>query len=139
MSKYSSAPVTVAKSDVELFDRFSNFSNLRAHIDELPDDVKAKMGDVRFTDDAMVLVTPQVGEIEFGIKKLVRPSSIVLEARRSPVPLELAVNFNGKGEDSTDVTAVIDVDIPAMLKPFVGPKLQEAANMFGNMIGGLNK
>lgn len=134
MAKYSSKPVKVAKSAEELFDRFSNIGNLRDQLENAPSEIRDKMGNVRFTDDAVVLITPQVGEIEFGVKSKNRPDSIVLEARRSPVPLELTVNFNPTAPDSTEVTAAIDVEIPMMLKPLVGPKLQEAANMFGDMV-----
>ena len=134
MSKYSSTPVVVGKSAEELYDRFSNIGNLQSQLENAPEDLKQQMGNVRFTEDSMILVTPPVGEIEFGVMSKNRPEKIVLEARRSPVPLELTVNFRPVGEDSTEVSASIDVEIPMMLRPFVGPKLQEAANMFGNMI-----
>ena len=37
----------------------------------------------------------------------------------------------------TDVTPTIDVEVPAMLKPFVGPKMQQAADQFGAMLTNL--
>jgi len=139
MSEYKSKPVTVDKPAEVLFERFSNLSALREHLGNLPADVKDKVGDIRFSDDALILVTPQVGEIEFGVKSKQCPSKIVLEARRSPVPLEMTIGFNPVSESATDISAAINVDIPMMLKPLVGPKLQQAADKFGEIIAGLNR
>ncbi len=50
----------------------------------------------------------------------------------------MSVNFTATAPDTTDVTTVIDVEIPAMLRPFVGPKLQQAADKFGEMISNLS-
>jgi hypothetical protein len=39
---------------------------------------------------------------------------------------------------SSEVSAQIEVDIPAMLRPLVGPQLQKAADEFGKLIAGLS-
>ena len=42
---------------------------------------------------------------------------------------------NLKGvENDTEVASVIDVEIPAMLRPMIGGKLQEAAEKFNELI-----
>ena len=51
----------------------------------------------------------------------------------------MSVNFAEVSPEATDVTTVIDVEIPAMLRPFVGPKLQQAADKFGEMISNLSR
>lgn len=62
---------------------------------------------------------------------------IALTAENAPVPIILSVNLNEKDTETTEVVTSIDVEMPAMLRPMVGPKLQEAANKFGDMIKNL--
>ena len=41
-------------------------------------------------------------------------------------------------DHTSTAEALIDVEIPAMLKPLVGPHLQKAAEKFGELIAGLS-
>jgi hypothetical protein len=49
----------------------------------------------------------------------------------------MAINFKTITDDTTEVTTVIDVELPAMLRPFVGPKMQQAADQFGVLMSRL--
>ena len=91
------------------------------------------IGDVRFSHDSITLVTPQVGELQFDVVERKENERMVLSATKSPIPLTLAVNLKGV-ENDTEVASVIDVEIPAMLRPMIGGKLQEAAEKFNELI-----
>jgi hypothetical protein len=77
-----------------------------------------------------------VGNIKLQVVEL-STSKISMQAVSSPVPMALVVDMKPLSADSTEVTSAIEVEIPAMLRPMVGGKLQEAANKFGEMIGNL--
>ena len=97
--------------------------------------VKGKqIGDLKFTEDSITLNTPQVGEIQFNVIERTAPSRLVFSAAKSPVPLTLAVNLSSKSDTETEITSVIDVEIPAMLRPLIGSKMQEAAEKFNELI-----
>jgi uncharacterized membrane protein len=138
MSRYESKTVTVEKPIDDMFNRFSDLSLFEKRIQELPDDKRAQLGDVRFSTDAISIVTPQVGELKFQIVERCYPDKIVFGSPGAPINLKMSVNFAAAGDSATNVTTVIDVDIPAMLRPFVGPKLQQAADKFGEMISNLS-
>lgn len=141
MATYTGKTVTINRPAADLFERFSTMDMLRERIASLPDDVKAKMGELRFENDRMIVVTPQVGEIAFAVKERVAPSRIVFTAIGAPVPLDLAVDFRELTPDSTEVSTRIDVEVPLMLRPMmsmVGPHLQKAADMFGDLMAGLS-
>ena len=94
------------------------------------------MGNVEFTCDTIKIVTPQVGDIV--LKAVERTDSRVrLQAQNSPVPMTLEVDLKPVSDDSTEVTGTIDVDIPVMLRPLVGPSLQKAADQFGTLFANL--
>ncbi|MBO4977584.1 MAG: hypothetical protein J6C67_02570 [Muribaculaceae bacterium] len=105
-------------------------------IAQLPDEERARLGDVSFTRDAMVITTPQVGKIELAVEERT-PSSIVMGTKNFPVPIKLRVTFTEKSADSTEVQGFIDADIPVMLKPLAGPMLQKCADQFGNLFSRL--
>ena len=138
MATYKSPLTTVGKSADTLFERFSNHNNLQGVLDSLPVEQRAQVGDVQFTDDSLKITTPQVGDIEFSVVERVRPSKIVFGTKSSPVPLTMEMHINPLTPDSSSVQTQIDVEIPAMLRPLIGPQLQKAADKFGELIAGLS-
>jgi hypothetical protein len=38
-------------------------------------------------------------------------------------------------DERTEVTTDIDINIPAMLRPFIAPHMQRAADQFGELMG----
>ena len=56
----------------------------------------------------------------------------------SPIPLSMIIDITAVDEQSANVSTAIDVEIPAMLRPLIGGKMQEAADKFGEMISQLN-
>lgn len=137
MSKYSSKPAVVNRPIGELYARFNDLSFFGEKINELPAEQVEKIGDVSFTADSISINTPQIGTLTFSIVERVEPTKVVFGSPGSPVPLTMSVDFKAIDETSTEVSTVIDVEIPMMLRPLVGPKLQEAADKFGEMMTNL--
>ncbi len=134
MAKYSSKPVTIDAPVDEVFAKISNISAFQERLDMVPPEERAKIGDVRFTDDSIIINAAPVGEMKFNVVERTAPSRIVLSAEQSPVPLLLSMNLAPAGDNATDVVSDIDVEIPAMLKPLIGGKMQEAADKFGELL-----
>lgn len=137
MSKYSSKPAVVNRPIGELYARFNDLCFFGEKINELPAEQVEKIGDVSFTADSISINTPQIGTLTFRIVERVEPTKVVFGSPGSPVPLTMSVDFKAIDETSTEVSTVIDVEIPMMLRPLVGPKLQEAADKFGEMMTNL--
>lgn len=138
MATYKSKPAKINRSASDIFGRFSDMSRLQQSLDELPQEQRKQIGDVEFTADSLRIVTPQVGEISFVIKERVEPSKIVFGTASSPVPLTMEVNITPDGDDASQVQTVIDVEIPAIVRPIIGPQLQKAADKFGELISELS-
>ncbi len=126
-------------SAAAVYDRLSDISAFQAKIDQLPDDVKSKIGSVRFTDDSIIINAAPVGDMVLKVTERVPEKRVAFTAQSAPVPLIMAINIDSVADDKSTVTTAIDVEIPAMLRPMVGPKLQEAAEKFGDMIRNLAK
>lgn len=138
MAKYQSKPVAIEQPIEVLFDRFSDISLFQQRINEVPEEARAKMGDVTFEADAICINTPQVGQLKFQVTERTAPGHIVFSAVGSPIPLSMSIDITALSETSSEVVTAIEVEIPAMLRPLIGGKMQEAADKFGEMIGQLN-
>lgn len=136
MAKYTGDPVTINKKTDDVFERIANIGSYQQYLDQLPDEIKSKIGDVRFSGDAIIITAAPVGEIVLKLVEKQAPSSLKFEAQGAPVPLFVDIALADTGE-ATELTPVIDVEVPAMLRPFVAPKMQEAANQMGKMLGNL--
>ncbi|MBQ9077819.1 MAG: hypothetical protein IJY31_08275 [Muribaculaceae bacterium] len=139
MAKYSSKPVTLHLPIAAAFDRISNVSAFQERIDSIPADQRAKMGDVKFSENSITLNSPQIGEIRFDVTERTAPNRIVFASANSPVPLSMSINLTERSEDETEIVSAIEIEIPAMLRPLIGGKMQEAADKFTELISSLNQ
>lgn len=139
MAKYSGKPYRVNMGKEALYGRLSNLGDIRSRLDSIPEDLKAKMGTVSFPDDETLAFTaPGVGEMKFRIAERNASDSVKFLADTGVVPIYVSLDLTAEGEDVTLLTASIEAEIPAMLRPLIGGKLQEAADKFGEMFGQLN-
>ncbi|MBD5252254.1 MAG: hypothetical protein HDS40_03585 [Bacteroides sp.] len=137
MSVFSGKAVVVARPIAEIYARVSDLGQYREMVEQLPAEAREKLQGVEFRGDSLKMDAPGVGELVFNVTERVPSSHVGLEAVGSPVPLKLAIDLEEVDAGSTRIIPRIDVQLPAMLKPFIGPKLQEGADRFGEVFTGL--
>lgn len=133
MAKYSGKTATVRQPINDIYNKVSNLNSFQQRLDELPEEARQKLGAVKFTDDRLIIQAPGVGEITFVVAERIEPTLLRLSAENSPVPFNIIMNFKEIDPATTEVATDLDVEIPAMLRPLVGGKMQEAADKFGEM------
>lgn len=138
MAEYKAKPITINKPAEDVAAKFADLTLLQASLDNLPAEQRAKVGDVTFTTDSIVMQTPQVGEIRFKVKERT-PQRVSFEGGGLPMPMIIAVDMKPAGIDATEATAVLDIDIPVFLRPMVGGTLQKAVDQFASLISQLNQ
>lgn len=136
MSKYSGRTVAVARSAQEIADKFADLSQFSAMLDKMPEEERAKIGDVTFDTDSVAINTKQVGTVRFQVVERT-PQAVRLSAVGSPVPLSMSIDLDPTSPSTTNVTTNIDIDIPVMLRPMVGPHLQKAVDQFSDLVAKL--
>lgn len=137
MDTYSGKPAVINKPIGELYARFSDMSALQQAISNRTNDDTAQIADIKFEDNALLIVNPQIGEIRFEIVERVEPSRIAYSAVKSPLPLGMSINLTPVDEASTQVSTEINIELPAMMKMFLGSKLQQVADKFGDMMANM--
>lgn len=133
MTKYSGKPAIVTQPQQQIFDKVSNLSSFQERLDSMPQEVKDRLGDVKFTDEKIIINAPAVGQLVFAVTEKVAPEMLKLSAENSPVPFFITLHFEPETEATTKVNSDLEVEIPMMLRPMVGGKLQEAADKFSEM------
>lgn len=143
MNSYTSNPKDIDMAAQAIYDRISDFSRFEELVKKLPAEVQAQLGEVKFTSDTIVIPQAMLGQITLRVSERVPGERIALTAENAPVPMFMAINLKAKAPEVTEVQAAIDVDIPAMLKPLIGPKiepmLKQSAEKFGEMIANIVK
>lgn len=138
MTTYTGKKAVVNRPVADVFDRFSNLSYLRDSIDRIPAGQLEQIGGLRLDADSLIITVPQFGDIRFSIIESRPTDRVVYQAENFPLPLNISIGFASLTPESTEVTTAIDVDIPAIMRPFVGSKIQWAADHFSDIIAKLN-
>lgn len=136
MAIYKGKPAVINRPIGDVFARFSDLSAMEEVVKDRAGDLGQK-AEIKFEADSLTIVNNQVGEIRFEVTERVEPTKVVFKAANSPLPIVMAINLAPIDEASTEVYTSIDVEIPVMLKAFIGPKLQQVADQFGTMMAGM--
>ncbi|MCM1450283.1 MAG: hypothetical protein NC082_08060 [Clostridiales bacterium] len=138
MSKYTGKPAVIDRPIDDLYNRFANLSALEDVLKN-GNNKAGEVGEIKFDDNSITIVNPQVGEIRFEIVERVQPTRIVFKASKSPLPLGMTINLKSITESTTEVATVLDIELPMMVRTIVGPKLQQVADKFGETMAQLGK
>ncbi|MDE7026181.1 MAG: hypothetical protein K2O88_09940 [Paramuribaculum sp.] len=134
MAKYEGKPVTINRPVQDVYNSITNLGAYQGLLEQLPAEAKEKVGSVRFTDSSVIIAAAPVGEIQFDVVEKREPELMKLAAANSPVPFEILVHMSADGSNASKVSTELNVEIPAMLRPMIGGKMQEAADKFSELI-----
>ncbi len=137
MSTYSGKSVTLPRPVEEIYAKVSDLGQYKDLVEALPAEQREKLQGVEFEGDCVKMNAPSIGQLVFRISERTAPTHVGFSAEGSPVPLKLSLDLASAGEGSTSLTPKIDLEIPAMLRPFIGGKIQEAADKFGDVFTSL--
>lgn len=137
MTTYSSKPVEIPMSASAAYAKLTDLSSFQERLAALPDDLKSKVGDISFTADTISFNGTPMGALVLKLSETVPDKRVAFTAQGAPVPVIMSISLDDKGTDKAEAISSIDVEVPAMLKPMIGPKLKEAAEKMGEMIKNL--
>ena len=142
MAEFKSTPVGVNAPAEVVFNKLSDLNGLKDIISNLPasaipEDKKEALDGIRITDDTISFPAGPVGEVTLQVTEKVSPTLVKLEGINTPVAMSLALRIALISSDTCEAQVVIDIAIPAMLKPMIGGTLQKMADQFAQVIGSL--
>ncbi|MDE6823294.1 MAG: SRPBCC family protein [Duncaniella sp.] len=139
MATYTGKPVTLSRPIDQIYERVADLSQYRSLVEQLPEEHRERLNGIEFDGDGIRMDAPAIGQLVFKISERVPTSRVSFVAEGCPVPLSLSVNLKEAGENSTTLTPAVKIEIPPMLRPFIGNKIQEAADKFGEVFTSIFK
>lgn len=139
MTKYTGKTSVVNLPTAEISDKFADMSTFNDKLAGMPEDVRKHMGDLTFTRDSVCMDTKQAGKVVFKVTE--RDDRHIVLACSFPLPISLTLNLSPVADDAakTEVSTDVDIEIPAMLRPIIGPQMQKVADHFSTAMGSIAK
>lgn len=139
MTKYTGKTSVVNLPAAEISDKFADMSTFNDKLAGTPEDVRKHMGDLTFTRDSVCMDTKQAGKVVFKVTE--RDDRHIVLACSFPLPISLTINLSPVADDAakTEVSTDVDIEIPAMLRPIIGPQMQKVADHFSTAMGSIAK
>lgn len=139
MATYKGKSVTLPRPIGQIYEKVADLSQYRGLVEQLPEEQRERLNGVAFEGECIRMDAPAIGQLVFKISERVPTSRVSFSAEGSPVPLSLSLDLKEEGPESTSLTPSIKIDIPPMLRPFIGNKIQEASDKFGEVFTSLFK
>lgn len=139
MATYKSDEVRLKASAESVFAKLGNFESLKELLaqvpaDRIPADKKEMFDSIKLTDDSIELPGGPIGSLLLKVVERTAPSRITLKGEGTPVPLQLQLDLKPVDESSCLAQAVIDLEIPAMLRPMISGPMQKMTDQFGSVL-----
>lgn len=131
MSKYESGVKQVAHPQQLVYDTLSDLNNIGRIKDRIPAD---KIQDLTFDHDTVSVNVPPVGAITLKIVDREEPKCVKFEAVNSPVPFNLWVQMLPVTDTTSKIRVTVKADIPLILKPMIGGKLQDGVDKIADAL-----
>ncbi|MDD5838858.1 MAG: hypothetical protein PUC94_02235 [Bacteroidales bacterium] len=137
MTKYTGKTSVVNLPAAEISDKFADMSTFNDKLAGMPEDVRKHMGDLTFTRDSVCMDTKQAGKVVFKVTE--RDDRHIVLACSFPLPISLTLNLSPVADDAakTEMSTDVDIEIPAMLRPIIGPQMQKVADHFSTAMGSI--
>ena len=133
MAKYTSKAAVLTVTQEDAYRNLTDMQAFQERLKGIPQEYLNQIGNIEFTEDSIKFSTPQVGELQFDVVERIPNTKISYQAARTPIPLALAVNISDK-DGVAELTSYIDVEIPVMLRPMIGGKMQEAVDKLNDIM-----
>ena len=139
MATYKSEKTDINAPAEKVYRRFANPERIADILKNVPEDKitpeqKKQLEEIQLTPDSISLPGAPVGMLTLRITERVEPTLIRFTGEGSPIPMNLVMNITPLTDDSCETQVVLDIDIPAMLKPMINGPLTKMVNQFGTLM-----
>lgn len=118
-----------------IYSCLNNPESFKGIADNVPDDLKQQVGNIRIDGDVITLEAKPVGDVSFRIANGVENEKVHLETVSSPFPLSIDVCLvDGGAPETTNAHVEVKIDLNPILKTMLSKPMQDAAEKFADLI-----
>lgn len=134
MNTYESKQKQLFKPQNQIFDMLSDMRKLQKYAEALPAEHKEKVKDMAFEQDSISFSVQPVGKVVLRIVDRETPKMLKFGADNFPIQFNFWIQLVGVSEADTRMKLTLKADIPFMLKPMIGNKLDTGIEQIADMI-----
>ena len=134
METYESKQKRILKNRETVYAEMTDLRNVEKYLQNVPQEMKDKVKDMTFEEDCISFNADMVGKVEMRIIDREMPKMVKFGFTGIPVNANLWVQFVAISENETRMKVTVKADIPFMLKPMIGNKLEEGVERFADML-----
>ena len=134
MNTYESKQKQIRAEQGAIYDRISDLRNAKPYVDAIPAEMRKEVQDIEFTDDSVSFKAGMVGRVTMRIIDRTAPKMLKFGMEGIPVQANLWIQLVGVSENDTRMKVTVKADIPLMLQPMIGNKLEEGVERFADML-----
>ena len=131
MKKYESAIKRIDRNREEVFSTLSDLLIIEKYKDKIPD---GKVKELSFTEDSISFEAPMVGQVKIVVIERKAPETIKFGVEKLPIDMNMWLQFIEKPVGTTFLKVTLHVEIPMMLRPMIGNKLDGICDKVAEMI-----
>lgn len=142
MTTVKSEKKVIDASAEKVFEKLSNLENLKGLLsglpkDNIPEDKREMFDNLVITSDSIEIPAGPVGNITLRMADRLPYSLISLVGENTPVPLDMQLEIEPVTENSCEVQVVINIEVPAIIKPMISGPLKKITGQFVQVLGAI--
>lgn len=139
MATYSSDTITLHKPAEVVYAKLSNLDSLKdllagAPTDQLDEEKRKMLEQITVTPDSITIPAGPVGQLTLRVAERREPTLLTMRGEGTPVPLSVAMHITPRGAEECEAQCVIDIQVPAMLKPMISGPMKKMSDQFAKML-----
>jgi hypothetical protein len=134
MNTYESKQKQLFKPQAEIYAMLSDLTQLEKYAAALPAEHKDKIKDLSFTPDSVSFTIDPIGQVILRIVDYETPKMLKFGADNFPIQFNFWIQLVGVADYDTRMKLTLKADIPFMLKPMIGNKLDDGIERMADMI-----
>lgn len=134
MTEYKSKQKQILRPVEEVYARVADLKALEDKFRAVPRQGMPEIKDLAFTPDTISFRVDPVGEVVLRIVDREAPKTIKFGADNFPIQFNLWIQFKAVAEADTRMLITLKADIPLMLRPMIGNKLETGIEQFADRL-----
>ena len=134
MNTYESSQKQLFSSQEAIYQKISNLENLQSLWNNVPKEHKDKIKDMTFTHDTVSFSVSPVGLVTLRIVDAQEPKMVKFGADNFPIQFNFWVQLVGVSDTDTRMKLTLKADIPLMVKPMIGNKLEKGIEQIADVM-----
>lgn len=134
MKTYESSQKQLFRSQEEVYGLLSDLRHLESYLAAVPEEHRAKLDDLRLEEDAVSFSVSPIGRVVLKVVDREIPKMLKFGAENFPIEFNFWIQLVGVSEGDTRMKLTLKTDIPMMLRPMIGNKLDEGIERVADAI-----